>query len=191
MSANASANAALEATVAARVNGHRQIGTVREIAERWGLAGRLSRAADKGPAFREMLDCVVVVSRRARTLAGAAYAADRRIVLNARLLENGCEEDRDATFLHECAHVLADLFHERPCRHGAPWREMMRLLGEVPNVRHRIPYLSREANAKIIWRCTGCAQAYHYVRRPRRRLKDCYCADCGPVRGRLREETPE
>ena len=190
MSANASANAALEASVSARVKGHRQIGTVREIAERWGLAGRLSRAADKGPAFREMLDCAVVISRRARTLAGAAYAADRRIVLNARLLENGCEEDRDATFLHECAHVLADLFHERPCRHGDRWREMMRLLGEVPNVRHRIPYLSREANAKIVWRCTGCAQAYHYVRRPRRRLKDSYCADCGPVRGRLREETP-
>ena len=162
LSANASANAALEESVNARVKGHRRIGTVREIAERWGLAGRLSRA----------------------------YAADRRIVLNARLLENGCEEDRDATFLHECAHVLADLFHERPCRHGDRWREMMRLLGEAPNVRHRIPYLSREANAKIVWRCTGCAQAYHYVRRPRRRLKDCYCADCGPVRGRLREETP-
>ncbi|MEK9966383.1 MAG: SprT-like domain-containing protein [Rhodospirillaceae bacterium] len=175
----------------ARIRGHRHIGTVREIAERWGLAARLSRAADKGPAFREMLDCAVIVSRRARTLAGAAYAAERRIVLNARLLESGCEEDRDATFLHECAHVLADLFHERPCRHGARWREMMRLLGEVPNVRHRIPYLSREANAKIIWRCTSCAQAYHYVRRPRRKIGDCYCADCGPERGRLREETPK
>jgi len=185
-----SANASLEASCNARVKGHRQIGTVREIADRWGLAARLSRAADKGPAFREMLDCAVVVSRRARTLAGAAYAAERRIVLNARLLETGCEEDRDATFLHECAHVLADLFHERPCRHGPRWLEMMHLLGEAPIVRHRISYLSREANAKIIWRCTDCGQAYHYVRRPRRKLKDCYCVDCGPKRGRLREETP-
>lgn len=171
--------------------GHRRIGTVREIAERWGLANRLSRAADLEPAFREMLDCAVVVSRRARTLAGSAYTKERRIVLNARLLERGRERDRDATFLHECAHVLADIFHDRPCRHGDRWREMMRLLGEVPNVRHRIPYLSREANAKIIWRCTGCAQAYHYVRRPRRKIKDCYCADCGPEQGRLREEKPE
>mgnify|MGYP003705841495 FL=1 len=170
--------------------GHRQIGTVREMAERWGLAARLDRAASYGPAFREMLDCVVVVSRRARTLAGAAYAKERRIVLNARLLEQGCEDDRDSTFIHECAHVLADLAHNRPCRHGASWREMMRLLGEVPNVRHRIPYLSREANAKIIWRCGGCAQAYHYVRRPRRRITDCYCADCGPKNGQLREEIP-
>jgi len=170
--------------------GHRQIGTVREMAERWGLAARLDRAASYGPAFREMLDCVVVVSRRARTLAGAAYAKERRIVLNARLLEQGCEDDRDSTFIHECAHVLADLAHNRPCRHGASWREMMRLLGEVPNVRHRIPYLSREANAKIIWCCGGCAQAYHYVRRPRRRITDCYCADCGPKNGQLREEIP-
>jgi predicted SprT family Zn-dependent metalloprotease len=171
--------------------GHRRIGTVREIAARWGLAARLDRAAAYEPAFREMLDCAVVVSRRARTLAGAAYAAERRIVLNARLLENGREGDRDSTFIHECAHVLADLADNRPCRHGARWREMMRLLGEVPNVRHRIPYLSREANAKIIWRCGGCAQAYHYVRRPRRRITDCYCAECGPGKGRLREETPE
>lgn len=171
--------------------GHRRIGTVREIAEGWGLAARLDRAASYEPAFREMLDCVVVVSRRARTLAGAAYAAERRIVLNARLLEHGRERDRDSTFIHECAHVLADLAHKRSCRHGAGWREMMRLLGEAPNVRHRIPYLSREANAKIIWRCTGCAQAYHYVRRPRRRITDCYCADCGPGQGRLREEIPE
>lgn len=170
--------------------GHRQIGTVREIAERWGLAARLDRAAAYEPAFREMLDCAVVVSRRARTLAGAAYAKERRIVLNARLLEQGREGDRDSTFIHECAHVLADLAHNRPCRHGAGWREMMRLLGEVPNVRHRIPYLSREANAKIIWRCKGCAQAYHYVRRPRRRITDCYCADCGPRNGQLREEIP-
>ena len=190
MPVDVSANASLEASCNARVKGHRQIGTVREIADRWGLAARLSRAADKGPAFREMLDCAVVVSRRARTLAGAAYAAERRIVLNARLLETGCEEDRDATFLHECAHVLADLFHERPCRHGPRWLEMMHLLGEAPIVRHRISYLSREANAKIIWRCTDCGQAYHYVRRPRRKLKDCYCVDCGPKRGRLREETP-
>ncbi|MBO6783677.1 MAG: SprT-like domain-containing protein [Alphaproteobacteria bacterium] len=171
--------------------GHSRIGTVREIAERWGLSSRLARAAEFEPAFREMLDCAVVISRRARTLAGAAYAAERRIVLNARLLEQGREKDRDATFIHECAHVLADLAHNRSCRHGARWREMMRLLGEVPNVRHRIPYLSREANAKFIWRCLGCARAYHYVRRPRRKIADCYCAECGPSRGRLREETPE
>lgn len=171
--------------------GHRKIGTVRETAKRWGLAARLSRAAEFEPAFREMLDCMVVASRRARTLAGAAYANERRIVLNARLLEQGRESDRDSTFIHECAHVLADLAHNRPCRHGARWREMMRLLGEVPNVRHRIPYLSREANAKFIWRCISCAQAYHYVRRPRRRITDCYCADCGPRKGRLREEIPE
>ncbi|MEL0143911.1 MAG: SprT-like domain-containing protein [Alphaproteobacteria bacterium] len=178
-------------SVESLASGHRRIGTVHEIAERWGLSGRLSRAAKFDLAFREMLDCAVVVSRRARTLAGAAYTAERRIVLNAVLLEQGCEKDRDATFIHECAHVLADLAHNRSCRHGARWREMMRLMGEVPNVRHRIPYLSREAHAKIIWRCAECERAYPYVRRPRRKIVDCYCADCGRENGRLREEIPE
>ena len=66
------------------------------MAERWGLAGQLARAAEFEPAFREMLDCAVLSSRRARTLAGAAYAKERRIVLNARLLEQGRESDRDS-----------------------------------------------------------------------------------------------
>ena len=175
--------------MAARRSGWR-VGEVGEVAAEWGVAERLARAAPLGVAYHECLASMVEADGRASVQAGKAWPSEQRIILHQELLKPGREEDRNATFLHECAHVLADLFHERPCRHGDPWREMMRLLGEVPNVRHRIPYLSREANAKIVWRCTGCDQAYHYVRRPRRRLKDCYCADCGPVQGRLREETP-
>ena len=95
------------------------LGTVRGLAADWGLTERLQHAAALGPAFREMLDCGVEISRRAKTLAGAAYTDERRIVLNVALLEKGREGDRDATFLHECAHTLADLFHGRSCNHSA------------------------------------------------------------------------
>ena len=71
---------------------------MRELAADWGLTGRLEQAAALGPAFREMLDCAVEISRRAKTLAGAAYTEERRIVLNIALLEQGREGDRDATF---------------------------------------------------------------------------------------------
>ena len=81
----------------------RVLGSVRELAADWELTERLEQAAALGPAFREMLDCAVEISRRAKTLAGAAYTDERRIVLNVALLEQGRERDRDATFLHECA----------------------------------------------------------------------------------------
>lgn len=139
-----------------------------------------------GPAFREMLDCAVEISRRAKTLAGAAYTEERRIVLNVALLEKGRESDRNATFLHECAHILADLFHGRPCKHSEAWREVMKLLGETPAVRHDLSYLSRAAHAVVTWQCDNCGDEYHFVRRPRRRPSSCYCRACGPERGTLR-----
>ena len=127
----------------------RALGSVRELAVDWGLTERLEKAAALGPAFLEMLDCGVEISRRAKTLAGVAYSEERRIVLNVALLEQGRESDRDATFLHECAHILADLFHGRPCKHSAAWREIMKLLGEKPAVRHDLSYLSRAAHAVV------------------------------------------
>ena len=164
----------------------RLLGSVRELAADWGLTERLQQAAALGPAFRDMLDCGVEISRRAKTLAGAAYSDERRIVLNVALLKKGRESDRDATFLHECAHILADLFHGRPCKHSEAWREMMKLLGEKPAVRHDLSYLSRAAHAVVTWQCENCDDEYHFVRRPRRRTSSCYCRTCGPKLGLLR-----
>lgn len=168
------------------VRSPRLLGSVRELAADWGLTERLQQAAALGPAFRDMLDCGVEISRRAKTLAGAAYSDERRIVLNVALLKKGRESDRDATFLHECAHILADLFHGRPCKHSEAWREMMKLLGEKPAVRHDLSYLSRAAHAVVTWQCENCDDEYHFVRRPRRRTSSCYCRTCGPKLGLLR-----
>ena len=52
----------------------RVLGSVGEMAADWGLTERLEKAAALGPAFREMLECGVEISRRAKTLAGAAYS---------------------------------------------------------------------------------------------------------------------
>ena len=164
----------------------RVLGSVGELAAAWGLRDRLEQASALGPAFREMLECGVEISRRAKTLAGAAYTEERRIVLNVALLEKGHESDRDATFLHECAHILADLFHGRSCKHSEAWREIMKLLGEKPAVRHELSYLSRAAHAVVTWQCENCDDEYHFVRRPRRRPSSCYCRVCGPERGQLR-----
>ncbi len=161
------------------------IGTVAECAAAWGLSDRLERVRRLGRAWAACLACRVEISRRAKTVAGKAYAAERRIVLNARLLVPGREADRDATFLHECAHVLADIRYRAHCRHDWRWRRIMALLGEPPQVSHDIPYLSPQAHAVVVWACAQCGERFHYVRAPRRRLADCYCRRCGPRLGRL------
>ena len=162
-----------------------RLGTVGEVAEAWGLLARLRRATADNPAFADVIDSMVEVSRRAKTLAGTAYAEQRRIVLNAALLQPGREADRNATFLHECAHLIADLATGRRNRHGPVWRDVMALLGEPAVVTHNLPYLSRAAHAAVTWICTACGTEHHFVRRPRRRIRDCYCRTCGPARGRL------
>lgn len=161
------------------------IGTVAECAAAWGLADRLGAARRLGRAWAVCLACRVEISRRARTLAGKAHTAERRIVLNARLLVPGRERDRDATFLHECAHVLADVRYRAHCRHDWRWRRVMALLGEPARVSHDIAYLSPKAHAVVVWACVHCGERFYYVRPPRRRIEDCYCRRCGPRHGRL------
>ena len=161
------------------------IGTVAELARAWKLTRRLARAASYGPALAVCFDCTVEVSGRAKTVAGTAFTRDRRIVLNGALLREGREDDRDSTLLHECAHVIANLHRRRDCGHGEAWRHVMDAIGEPPERCHNIAYLSAKRHATVTWVCQGCGVEYHFVRRPRRKLENCWCSRCGPGEGRL------
>lgn len=163
----------------------RILGTVSELAECWGLHDRLRNLAALGDAYDVCMACRVEASTRARTQAGAAYPQENRIVLNGRLLLDGRESDRDSTFLHECAHIVADVRHGASCGHNSRWQRVMYMLGEPPEVCHDIEYLSRRAHAVAIWTCRNCGMEQHFVRRPRRRVWACYCVKCGPALGRL------
>lgn len=165
------------------------IGTVAEVAVAWGLEARLLNVSRLGYAYVECLRSSVEASDRSKIQAGAAYTRERRIVLNSALLLRGRERDRNATFLHECAHILADLKHGRNCRHDKRWEQMMDELGEDPVVRHRIDYISAQAHAVVTWLCDNCGERYYFVRPPKRRIQDCYCRPCGPRRGQLRLES--
>ena len=164
----------------------RFLGSVEQVARVWALAGRLARAARIGRAYGECLTSAVEISRRGKTVAGKAYTRDRRIVLNTALLLPGREADRDSTFLHECAHIIADVRYGRDCRHGWHWRRVMDLMGEPPEVQHDFNYLSPKMHAVVTWICTNCGEKFHYVRRPRRRIEESCCGHCGPRRGELR-----
>jgi SprT protein len=162
-----------------------ELGTVGDLARAWRLEGRLRRAMIYGGALERCMDCTVEVSDRAKTVAGSAFTSERRIVLNAALFKPGREPDRNATFLHECAHIIANLHKRRDCGHGPGWRSVMDALGESADRCHSIRYLSPKAHAIVTWLCRGCGQEYHFVRRPRRRPENCWCAKCGPRQGRL------
>ncbi|MSP51818.1 MAG: M48 family peptidase [Alphaproteobacteria bacterium] len=168
----------------------RKLGTVAAVVLAWGLSDRLARAEKIGRGYDECLGARVTSSRRAKVSAGVAYIAERRIVLNAALLTPGHEADRDATFLHECAHIIADVRYQRNCRHGAGWRRVMETLGEPAVAHHAIDYLSHAANAVLTWVCVRCGGEYHFVRRPRRQIDECHCRRCGPKLGRLAVRTP-
>jgi len=168
----------------------RRLGDVAELAEDWGVAERLARAESLGAAYHECLASSVVSDGRAAVQAGKAFPWEQRIVLHRELLKPGREVDRNATFLHECAHVLADRHYGKPCRHGPLWRATIVMLGELPVTHHEIPYLSRKAHAAHIWTCTACGEEYPFVRKPRRRIADCYCRHCGPERGQLAQTLP-
>lgn len=156
----------------------------------WGVAERLERVRHLGDAFGDCLESMVEVDGRASVQAGKAWPADKRILLHTELLKPGREEDRNATFLHECAHILADRRYGRPCKHGPLWRATIVALGELPVIHHDIPYLSRTAHARVVWTCRNCGETYPFLRRPRRRIVDCYCRHCGPQLGVLVESKP-
>ncbi len=168
-----------------RVRGGSVLGRVEEVAARWGVLEQLARASRYGDAYDACLASRVEVSARGKLYAGKAYTSEQRIVLHRELLPAGRESDRDATFLHECAHILADLHYGKSCKHGPLWRATMVMIGELPVLHHDIPYLSRESQAAVIWRCVACGELYHFVRKPRRRIQDCRCSVCGEERGLL------
>ncbi|MBC6439717.1 MAG: SprT-like domain-containing protein [Rhodospirillales bacterium] len=168
----------------------RHLGAVADVAAEWGVAERLYRAESLGAAYHECLASMVEADARAAVQAGKAWPHEQRMVLHRELLKPGREEDRNATFLHECAHILADRHYGKPCKHGPLWRATMVMLGELPVTHHEIPYLSRRAHASCIWTCMNCGEEYPFVRKPRRRIENCYCRHCGPEKGMLVRTVP-
>jgi SprT protein len=163
----------------------RYLGTVELLARCWGLDGRFAGAASIGRGYDACLASRVEASPRGKMVAGKAFTEERRIVLHSALFVAGREEDRNATFLHECAHIIADIRYGANCRHDWRWERVMEMLGEPPEVRHELDYLSPRRHAVVTWVCANCGEEFHYVRRPRRRIQDCCCRRCGPELGAL------
>ena len=64
------------------------------------------------------------------------------------------------TVIHECAHVLANIKHNRNVGHGHAWKRMMMILGETPRRCFTEQQVNREGmrrrQARFTITCPGC-----------------------------------
>ena len=88
-----------------------------------------------------VLDTEVQVTWNGRlsTTAGRAFVRGGRIELNPKLLADAPEQV-EVVLTHEAAHVAAfRLFGEHIPAHGRHWRSLMRMVGQQPDVTHKMP----------------------------------------------------
>lgn len=97
-----------------------------------------------------------VTAGRADLLRGVLVLS--RIVLTT-------EDAWRTTLRHEYAHFLvAERFGRRVKPHGAEWRAMMALLGEVPKVTHNYPVQRSRRARRIVLRCARCGTEFRRTR---------------------------
>jgi hypothetical protein len=111
----------------------RELGKVRDVAERCGIDAALAEAHGKLPVY---------INPRLRTTAGRvlsfrACGTVLRIELAAELLRD--EEHLRATFIHELAHCIAG----PNAGHNAQWKAAVRKLGGKPSRHHNYKWAKK------------------------------------------------
>jgi predicted SprT family Zn-dependent metalloprotease len=95
----------------------------------------------KFPEMIKLQDKLLIVelNNRMRSVAGRALYSSSKIKINYRLHLKNYKELK-ATYIHELAHILTDSTYSRKnCKpHGKEWQEIMRIMGEAPEVTHNM-----------------------------------------------------
>jgi hypothetical protein len=96
--------------------------------EHWWRRACDAHAAELGEAPR------VEFSPRLKHALGWADSSRRLIKISDWHLMDKPREVADETVAHEVAHIFADLYHGRACRHDRRWKAVMVKLGQKPDV---------------------------------------------------------
>lgn len=147
-----------------------------------GAMARLRRAypSPESQAVLDRVDAVSVeLSERMGTCAGKAMMkAERKdpnakwrrtynwfqIRLNARLLTINLDE-LIPTYLHELAHIVANLMMEHQCGHGPAWKMVMGALGEPADRCHDMDVSAfRKVQKKYDYACTECYKDFEMTK---------------------------
>jgi len=166
------------------------LGTVEEYLRELGLCDMLDVLPQlpthirESEAFEKTMKAKVYRARYARNTpaAGRANMGTMQIWLHDKMFTDGEPEHIKATFLHELAHILAELFyrttrHDR-CHHDWRWKKMARAIGDDAGRCHSYPYLTRKTQErKQIYICQSCGNEYPMARKLKHdgRFHHCRC----------------
>lgn len=92
--------------------------------------------------------------------AGMAYSSLWKIRYNLGLARDNYQDFIEETVPHEVAHLVADHYFEKRCKHGKEWKQIMQLFGKEPT------------------RCHNYDVEKHRVRRHKKYMYKCKCGDC-------------
>ena len=110
----------------------------------------------------------ITVNNKSTTRHGCCKYNKKEIELHFLLLKEGNEADRDQTFVHEIAHVIAPLIYGNHIRgHGREWKNVMRCFGARPDrtSSHESMNEFKMQKARIIYACNKCEQEFPAQRR--------------------------
>lgn len=91
------------------------------------------------------------------TTAGWANSTEWHINYNLGLAKDNFIDFMDQTVPHEVAHLVADYYFCKKCKHGKEWKQIMKLFGKTPT------------------RCHNYEVSHHRVRRTFRHIYKCGC----------------
>lgn len=158
-----------------------------------GAMVRLRRAitCPESNAVLDKADQVTVdLSERMGTCAGKAWSSRVAIRLNARLLAINPDE-LVPTYLHEFAHVVANMLFEKQCHHGPYWKKIMAILGVSDDRCHKMDVSAfQRPQKRFAYSCMKCARDFQLTLTRHKRqqhhlcenLRGGYICKCG---GRL------
>lgn len=128
-----------------------------------------------------MVSCGGRAFTRTMTMNGNRSTLAVKITINARLHELNPGNLRQ-TYLHELAHIAANLLHNDNCRHDERWAAVMKVLGLSPDKYHKMDCSSlRKARERRLhkWQCVSCGRGYMVTTRMHNRVlrgsARCHC----------------
>ncbi len=100
----------------------------------------------------------VQFSNRMTSTAGLAYTSytkECRVKFSLFFMETVPQHEYDPTIAHEVAHIWADKMLGSDAKHGWSWKQVMRAIGQKPDVCHTYDSKPRKKRAKVRIYC-GC-----------------------------------
>jgi SprT protein len=140
-----------------------------------------------GETIANYFKIVVEFKNKLGTVAGLAYRAEQRIVLNEALFRNNKEHFFSDIIPHEVAHILQyALYPDERLHHGKKWRLIMQQLGLQPNVYHDLDVSKVDSKVHRYTCCCEGGYKYHQILdNEHKKLQSGQARKCGTCETRI------